>query len=993
MKRIFTISGLVLLCFFFINSAFAQNLSVKGKVTDAASNETLIGVSVTIKGTTEGTQTDVNGAFSISAPSNATLVISYIGYKPLEVPVNGQTTLDVKLQAQNNALNEVVVVGYGTQKKADVTGAIATVKGADLASQPNPNPVSSLQGKVAGVQIINSGTPGSSPQITLRGLGTIFGSSSPLFVVDGVWYHDIAFLNSNDIETMSVLKDASSEAIYGLEAANGVIIITTKKGKGAARVRYDGYVGFSTPTNLPVMANATQYATMVNEVNAASSLATFANPSSFGTGTDWIHLIVHNAFTQNHNIGVSGSTDKTSYNFSANYFQQDGNIAYNTYNRITTHLYQDVQISKFLKMGYTAILSGDHSKDIPGDIMYHAYVAAPTVPVRYADGTYGDPSLTPQVGNAVNNPQVELDFFNQNTQHYNFNGNAFAEVKFTDYLSFRTSFGGTFAHQEVQAYTPVYAATGGQFNTISTLSKNNVDDRNWIWENTLTFDKTFDKDHHVTVLAGQSSQRYRHYEQNVSAQNVPNDSSGDLYLGLGTNPTVTTPNASLETRESYFGRVNYAYQGKYLLNATVRRDGSSVYSDEHKWGTFPSVGAGWVISNEDFMKDQHIFDNLKLRGSWGEAGNGSITPNLATAVNTQFYSNFGGGLQLGSGLLGQVPPVIYWEKSVGTDVGLEAAFLTNRLTIEADYYIKETQNAVFPVPILLSLGTSSGQITANQANIKNVGWEFTAGWKDHIGKDFSYSVSGNFSINDNKVTSVTSGPIPLYGGGNGGTGGALTTRTIVGQPIGEFYGYQVAGIFQTQQQIDAQTTQTNAKPGDVIYGNNGQKTVIGNPNPKYLYGLNINLKYKQFDFAADLSGVGKVSLYNANESIRFGEENWTQAFYNSRWHGAGTSNTTPSSFLSDVSNSAPNSYYVQSGSYLRIRNVQLGYTLPPSVASSIKMSALRLYISGQNLATFTKYKGFNPEVLSTGTNGINQGIDSGTVPIYAIFNFGVNATF
>src|SRR6201996_6487753 len=340
MKRIFTISGLVLLCSFFINSAFAQNLSVKGKVTDAASNETLIGVSVTIKGTTEGTQTDVNGAFSINAPSNATLVVSYIGYTTQEVPVNGQTTLNIKLQAQSNALNEVVVVGYGTQKKVDVTGSVATVKGADLASQPNPNPVSSLQGKVAGVQIINSGTPGSSPQITLRGLGTIFGSSAPLFVVDGVWYHDIAFLNSNDIETMSVLKDASSEAIYGLEAANGVIIITTKKGKGAAKVRYDAYVGYSTPTNVPQMANATQYATMVNEVNGSLSGAAlpFANPSSFGTGTNWLGVFLHDAFTQSHNISISGSTEKSSYNFSAGYFQQDGNVSYNKYDRISIHL-------------------------------------------------------------------------------------------------------------------------------------------------------------------------------------------------------------------------------------------------------------------------------------------------------------------------------------------------------------------------------------------------------------------------------------------------------------------------------------------------------------------------------------------------------------------------------------------------------------------------------------------------------------------------------
>jgi TonB-linked SusC/RagA family outer membrane protein len=997
MKRIFTISGLVLLCFFFINSAFAQNITIKGKVTDATTGESLIGVSVAVKGTTTGTQTDVNGAYTIAAPSNATLSFTYIGYASQDVPVNGSANIDVKLQVQNNELQQVVVVGYGTQKKADVTGAITTVKGSDLASQPDPNPVSALQGKVAGVQIINSGTPGSSPQITLRGIGTIFGNTSPLFVVDGVWYHDISFVNSNDIESMSVLKDASSEAIYGLEAANGVIIITTKKGKGAPKVRYDAYAGFSTPTNVPVMANATQYATMVNEVNAASSSSLFSNPASFGNGTNWIDLILHNAFTQNHNIGISGSTDKSSYNFSAGYFQQNGNISYNTYDRISIHLYQDVQVYKFLKVGYTAILEGDHSKDLPGDIMYKAYTAAPTVPVRYADGTYGDPSLTPQVGNAVNNPQAELDYFDQTTQNYKFNGNAFAELKFTDHLSFRTSFGGTFNHQEVQAYTPVYSATGGQFNSISQLNVNTLDDRNWIWENTLTFDQTFNKDHHLTVLAGQSSQRYREFSEDATAQNVPDFTSGDLYLGLGNNPTITTPNRSLETRESYFGRVNYAYKDTYLLNATVRRDASSVYSSQYKWGTFPSIGAGWVISNEDFMKGQHIFDNLKLRGSWGEAGNGSIVPNLSTAQNTQFVSSFGGPgnetLGIGSGLLSLVPPVIYWEKSVGTDVGLETGFLSNRLTFEADYYIKKTENAVFPVPILGSLGANGSQLDANQATYQNKGWEFTAGWRDHIGRDFTYSLNGNFSINNNEVLSVLSGAIPLTGGGGGATGGSYTTRTIVGQPIGEFYGYQVVGIFQTPAQVASQTIQPNAAPGDVIYGNNGQKTYLGNPNPKYLYGFNANFKYKAFDLEADLSGVGKVSLYNANESIRFGEENWTQDFYNSRWHGAGTSNTTPSAFLSDQYNGQPNSFYVQDGSYLRIRNVQLGYNLPADALSKLKISNLRIYISGQNLATFTKYKGFNPEVLSTGTAGINQGIDSGTVPIYAIFNLGVNVTF
>ena len=998
MKRIFTISGLVILCLFLVNIAFAQNVTLNGKVVDAATGEGLAGVSVLVKGTQLGTQTDVNGAFTLQAPSGSTLVISYLGYTTQEIA--GKAGITVKLATAANELSQVVVVGYGTQKKADVTGAIATVKGSDLASQPDNNPVSALQGKVAGVQIINSGTPGSSPQITLRGVGTLFGSTAPLFVVDGVWYNDIGFLNSNDIETMSVLKDASSEAIYGLQAANGVVIITTKKGKGAAKVRYDAYAGFSTPTNVPKMANATEYATMVNEVNGSlsGSALTFANPSSFGNGTDWLHVLLHNAFTQSHNIGVSGGTDKSTYNFSAGYYQQDGNVEYNKYDRITVHMTQDVQATKILKVGYSAILEGDHSKDLPSDIMYKAYTAAPVVPVRYADGTYGSTGDFP-VGNAVSNPQVTLDQFDQTTQNYLLNGSAYAELKITPDLTLRSSFGGTFSHQEVVNYqgyfpkTDYYVATPSQFTENSLLTRNNYDVRNWIQENTLTFDKTFDNAHHVTVLAGFSSQRLKNYTENASAQNVPNYTSGDEYFSLGNNPTLTDAGV-LQTRESYFGRVNYSYKDKYLLNATVRRDASSVYSEQYKWGTFPSVGAGWVISNEDFMKNQTFVDNLKIRGSWGITGNGSIVPNLATATDQLYYSDLGGSnnVQTGYGLTSLTPPVIYWEKTVGTDIGVESAFLHNRLHVEADYYVKKTENAVFPVPILGSLGANGGTLTANQATYQNKGWEFTVGWSDHIGSDFSYSVNGNFSVNDNKVTYVESGSIPLYGGGAGAAGGSYTTRTIVGEPLGEFYGYKVVGVFQTAQQLaDAKSYEPNAQLGDVIWGNNGQKVDLGNPNPKYLYGLNFNLKYKQFDFAADISGVGKVSLYNGNEGLRYGYENWTQDFYNSRWHGVGTSSTTPSAFLSDAANGAPNSFYVEDGSYLRIRNLQLGYDLPSQFASKLKMSNFRVYISAQNIATFTKYKGFNPEIIPT--NGYNQGIDTGVVPIYAIFNLGVNVTF
>ena len=668
MKRNFTISGLVLLCFFLINTAFAQSVTVKGKVTDATTGETLIGVSVGVKGTSIGTQTDVNGAFSVSASSTATLVFSYIGYTTQEVPVNGQTTINIKLQAQSSALKEVEVVGYGTQRKIDVSGSIATVKGADLSSQPDANPISALQGKVAGVQITNSGTPGAAPQISIRGLGTIYGSTNPLYVVDGIFMSDISFLNSNDIESLSILKDASSEAIYGIKAANGVIIITTKKGKGAATVRYSGYAGFQTISNMPKLANATEYATLANEVslyNGGAPNPLFSNPSSLGQGNNWLNVILHDAFVQSHNVNISGGTDKSTYNFSVGYLQQDGNVEHNTYNKIAVHMQQDAQVYKFLSVGYSALLEGDQSHDVPGNIIYKAYTAAPVVPVRYANGTYGDP-VDYGIGLNTNNPQAQLDYFNQHTKNYRLNGNVHADAKFTDYLTFHTDIGGDFEQQEIDNYLPIYIATTNQRNTTHsslTLQNNNV--RNWQWENYLKFERTFAKDHQFTVLLGSTVLRNKAYNETGSALDVPNVPDNN-YLGLGDpNTTKVTDNGTLITQTSYFARLNYAYKDLYALNASVREDETSQFSDNKKKGTFPSIGAAWNISNENFMKGQQIFSNLKLRGSWGVLGNGSVPSNLTQlTINNSFASNLGGNgqVQNGQGITTLVPPSLYWEK-------------------------------------------------------------------------------------------------------------------------------------------------------------------------------------------------------------------------------------------------------------------------------------------------------------------------------------------
>ncbi len=1002
MKRIFTISGLVLFCFFFINTAIAQNKTVIGKVTDAGTGETLVGVSVSVKGTTTGTQTDVNGAFSIAAPSTATLVFSYIGYATQEVPINGSNRVDVKLIGKNNELAQVVVVGYGTQRKIDNSGAIATVKGSDIASQPYPNPVSGLQGKVAGVQIINSGVPGGAPQINIRGLSTVYGNANPLFVVDDIWYNDISFLNPDDIESETILKDASSEAIYGIRAANGVIIITTKKGKGAPLVRYSTFVGYQNPSHLVKMADATQYATLANELNGPT--AAFANPASYGAGTSWFNVILRDAFVESHNLSISGGTDKSTYNFSFGYVRQDGSVKDNTYERFTTRFQQDVQVYNFLKVGYSAILENNHSHDSPADEIYKAYTAAPVVPVRYANGTYGDPADYP-IGTVTNNPQAELDFYNHHTTNYHVSGNVFAEIKFADFLHFRSSFGGDYENGSINSYTPIYFATQGQQNSVhSSLSLQNSNVKQWQMENTLTFDKTFDKVHKLTILLGQTALSDQTYNETGTALDVPNIPDNNfLHLGNSTTRTVDDGGTLLH-QSSYFGRLSYSYNDRYSLNASLRYDGSSQFTPNERYGYFPAIGVAWNIINESFMKDQTIFTSLKLRGSWGKEGNASVPTNLTQLnINNGFASNLGGGtnVQPGEGITTLVPPALFWEKSVGTDIGLETSFLKDHLTFEFDYYSKKTEDAIFDAPILGSLGLTSVNgalsILANQATIQNQGFEFTAGWRGTINKDFSYSINGNFSVNSNKVLTNESGNNAIFGGGNASSSGLFATRTIVGQPIGEFYGYQVIGVFQDATQIAA-SHQPNAKPGDFIYqdvNKDGSITPkdrvnLGNPLPKYLYGLNTNFKYKEFDLSIDLQGVAKVSDYNALPGLRYGSENFTQDFYNNRWHGAGTSNTYPSVNIGAQSNSQPNSFFVEDGSYLRVRKMELGYELPGLVTSKLHIHSVRIFANAQNAFTFTKYKGFSPEITGGPTS---QGIDAGVYPLYATYNLGLNVTF
>ncbi|MCC9137888.1 SusC/RagA family TonB-linked outer membrane protein [Pontibacter silvestris] len=993
---------LLLLCLLTFNLLFAQeqgNITVSGKVTDASTGQPLIGASVQVKGTTQGAQTDVEGNFTVNAPANGTLIVNYLGYDQREIAINNNSTLNVQLGMATNELEQVVVVGYGVQEKRDVTGSIASVEGEEIARQSSQNPVSSLQGKVAGVTITNNGQPGASPQIRIRGTGSALGGSDPLYVVDGTFVQDLSFLNPNDIESIEVLKDASSAAIYGIRAANGVVLVTTKRGKaGQTRINYNGFVGVQQATNKLEMANAQEYAALINEKEGTNLVGT-----DYPT-TDWYDQILQTATIHNHQISASGGSEKATYYLSAGYLNQEGIVKGNDYERITARLQTDIKLSDNVKIGYNTIFYNYNSNDIPGDIFYQAYVAPPVVPVREANGWYGDPNNpgTYNLG-SFGNPQAALDWFNRESQGQRLTGNAFGEVNFLKDFTFRTSLGINYGIEEYRSYTSQDSLTSTQFAERSLLEKSRDKTTSWLWENTLTYSKTFG-DHDITALVGTSAQQDRRERMRGFANDVDYNTEANLYLSLGDpgsfriiNGGADDDSTALERFNSYFGRVNYSYKDRYLLTAMLRYDGSSKFPKDNRWDYFPSIGLGWRVTEEPFMQDQTVINNLKLKASWGKLGNNNIPANiynLQVSRPGRYIYTFGGVPYLGASIATSVPTQLLWEVVKETDLGAEFGLLNNRLTVEADWYNKETENAIYGIVGIGSLGLS-GEIRGNYASFRNRGFELAANWQDDASDDFSYNVGFNFSVNKNEVTDLQTGNVSLYSG-NLPVGGYQVSVTRIGDPIGSFYGYEVDGIFQNEQEI-AESLQPTAEPGYFRYrdlNDDGvidqrDRTIIGNPNPGFTYAINTGFRYKSFDLQLDIQGVADVDIYNANRNVRVGNENFDQDFFQNRWHGAGTSNTYPSAALIGP-NLDPNSFYVEKGDYIRIRNVQVGYNLPTDLVNKWKMQNLRIYVNAQNPVTFFNYNGFSPEV---GGAPISQGIDRNVYPLSATYNFGVNVTF
>jgi TonB-linked SusC/RagA family outer membrane protein len=1003
-------------------------------VTDEK-GEPLPGANVVVKGTAQGTATNADGTYSLAAPAGATLVFSFVGYSTQEIALAGRSTLDVRFAAPSTqALNDVVVVGYGTQNRREVTGAIASVKGEELVNQASQNPVSSLQGKVAGVQISNSGVPGQAPSIRVRGVGSLAGVA-PLYVVDGTLLPagtDLSFLNQDDIASVEVLKDAASASIYGIQAANGVVLVTTKRGQsGRARITYNGYGGVQAITNRVKLVNARQYAELFNEKNALTGIPSSANLPLDLPSTDWLKEISRVGPVQNHQLSLAGGNDKVSYALSGSYYKQKGILQNNDYERITARLQTDFNVTNYLKVGYAASFANLDSHDAPGlassvfpnytstnvsgsggipnfalggtNVFAQAYVAPPVIPAFQANGRYGDPSLIGQGLGSFGNPRATLDYFVQRAQGQTLVSNAFAAVNFAKYFTLRTSVGVSYAAARFYNYQKADSLTTVQVYRGNTLTKGTSQNTQLQWENTLTYDRTFGTDHHLTALLGSTALRYRIEQVIGSINGVQPGGDQFYYFNLGTTGTAGLQNpVDVYTIASFFARVNYAYQEKYLLTASFRRDGSSKYIGADRYGNFPSVGLGWVVSQEPFLADNAVVNFLKLRGSFGLLGNNQVPNNVSVATVTYYptYTGFFGNPSTpttGANIDTQRPPnPIRWEKAREFDAGVELRFLGSRLGVELDYYNRRTIDAVFPVPVLSGPGyANSVGYLDNNASIQNQGVEAALRWTGGNTSNFSYTIGLVGAYNQNKVLSTLSGA-PLFAG-NLPLGDYRTTISRVGAPIGAFYGYQAAGVFQTAAEVADSPQSATAKPGDLRYQDtNGDGVldardyvVLGNPNPRFTYGLNTTFRYKLVDLTADIQGVGGVEIFNALRLVRFGNESYTENFYQNRWTGPGTSNTTPSADLGGR-NLDPSSYYVEKGDYIRLRNVQLGFTFPKQVASTLRLQSLRLYANAQNPLTLTKYRGFSPEVSGTPTFA---GVDTNVYPLSATYNLGVNIGF
>jgi TonB-dependent starch-binding outer membrane protein SusC len=977
------LSLLICINFFLITSLFSQS-TITGVITDVQ-GAVIQGVTITVKGTGNATQSNANGQFSISASPGGVLVFSNIGYNTLEEPINGRTSINIILAESSSDLTTVVVIGYGTARKRDLTGSSSTIKGSEIVNVPVLTATQAIQGKAAGVQIINSGAPGSAPNVRIRGTGSILGGVDPLYVVDGIITTDIRNINTADILSVDILKDASSTAIYGARAANGVVLITTKAGtRGGLTINYNGYGGVRMLTRKVKMAGPNLFTIYSNEAAGVPAIL-----STDITGSaDWYDVLTRPAVLQNHALSLSGGKNQYRYFFSAGYLNEDGILLDNNYRRLTFRYNHDINIGKKIKIGNNLAFSDYASNNKPYSLFTQAYIAAPIYNPRNPDGSYGFTTKSD-----VGNPLATLEYTNDRSWGRRAQASLWGEYEIISGLSFRSSFGIDGEQNNGRNYVPVYqVGNTTQRNEVSRLSYSKDSIYQWVWDNILTFEKQLGDDHNLRLLGGHTAERRNGWGNSASRNNVGNNKDEwklDFADTTGGQQNFRDPIGNYFRRESYFLRANYRFLEKYLVNATFRRDASSNFSKNNRWASFPSIGLGWLITRESFFQNQKLFDALKLRASYGLAGNDVVRPGAFDLMPTErLFAYFGTNRVNGTTVLGIVDPNLKWEVVKEFDLGLEFTFAGGKLSGEIDYYHKRATDALYDIP-LVQLGFGNRFIT-NAADVVNQGLELSLGWNNKVSNDLRYTIRGNVTFNKNNVENVGAGKALPFGSlGNGWS----ATQTAVGQPIGSFWVFKTDGIFQDQAAVNSYPHIATAAPGDFkivdVNGDgvidNNDRVYAGSYQPKFYYGFNTTINLKKFDFSIDIFGNAGNKVYNAKKGVRYGGNyNLEYDVANNRWRdGVNPSNTNPRAYNGVP---YPTDYFVESGSFVRINNITAGYTIP----SSKLFSSVRVFASAQNPFIYTKYTGFTPELPG---NQNEAGIELNIYPVSATYMIGLNVQF
>ena len=1013
---------------------------INGTITDE-NGEPVIGANIMEKGTVNGVISDIDGNFHMAVSGNAVLQITYIGYEMQEIPVRNQTNIQVVLKEDLLTLEDVVVIGYGTQRKKDVAGSISSISTKDLSIQSAGNIQNLLQGRMSGVSVATSGVPGEAPSIRIRGVGTL-SNNTPLYVIDGFpTKSEVASqINPSSIESVQVLKDASSASIYGAQAANGVILITTKQGRtGKTEFNVKVNVGVQTPTNLPEMLNSQQYGEVL--WNAMRNAGLTPSHSQYGngatpvipdyilpaggfeghvdlsnynkaenqymrankTGTDWADEVYRLAQTTNIDIGAQGGGEDSKYFLNANYFSQDALLKWAGYDRFSLRGNSQFSLLKNVTLG--ANISATYSKYKGGKSDDNAVFQAPLLPVRDIMGDWAGTKAN-GLGDSKN-PVANL--YNQR-KNYNDNlnvlGNLFLEIKFLNDFQFKTTAGANMEKGESKAFSPVTYWNKGDKNTlVNSLKVGRGETTELVWNNTLTYSKRFMDSHNLNVLLGTEALSYKKGELFASRNNFLVEDEDYRYLDAGESSKDNSENGNEYALFSLFGRVNYQYKDKYYLSAILRRDGSSRFSDDNRYGYFPGVSAAWRLSEEAFMESQPIFSDLKFRASYGKTGNQEIgyyafASTYGTNISTSSYPMLGDPNSVSQGISKETigNSKIKWETTTQTNLGLDAGFINNRLTLAMDFYHKYTSDILQKV----SYPSTGGVATSPYENIgemQNNGFEFNINYRNlpKNSDEFSYDLGLIISANRNKVKKLASNQFISE----------TYTRTEVGRPVSSFYGYVIDGIFQTQEEVDRHAEQNSKAIGRWIYKdvngdgvvNDKDRTYIGNPHPKFEYSVNGRFNYKNFDLALYIQGTYGNDICFASKGGKDGIDFWADYFNKSTrvldtWSPENRNASLPEINILNPNDEANkvSTYLIEDGSYLRLKFLELGYTLPPSLLSKLYIKHCRVYVNAENLLTLTKYNNIDPEVRNS--NDLSIGVDYvGNMPLARVFSLGFSLSF